>query len=230
MELTDTTAVREERYPSFLGATIGAFTTAQVIADGMAKDASLARVIDVLQRPSVEVVGCVGEADGKKIGFGGLFPQAIFADLRTYAPKESELKMSMRVTETNRRNDKTEVSATAESAFAAGGLGWGVGGRFESTVSHSSEQSRETSFESVVDSKMSMEQSAPPLGVQMITSAMGRITEATVLIQEAKAKAALAEEAPNNELPEAPEPTTEAEPESGGEPTAEPTEESGAEA
>ena len=207
----DNTQAREESYPNRMGQTIGAFAGAAVEADGIAKDASLARVIKILDRPNIEWAAGVGALGKPKIGMTASIPAAALADLRTFAPDTAKLTMSMKTSETNDAKEKTE----AGGKFAASAK-WGIGlvsvsARVSGHASHSSEKSRTTDYSATTDVEMTLKQSDPPEGVALIVQTINHVVTKGMEANLCTANKKMEEETADVESPNAPEGEAQAE-------------------
>ena len=184
---------RERKFNSGLGETMGSFAIAAVEADSAAKDATIERYVNLLERGNVEFkteTSLVGM--DQKLEVGMSVPVISVAPIEPIVVEEAEIKMSMSVSAHQEQSDvlskqrDTDTTIEAEVSGRVGPFGVRVKSRtrIKASMSTSSEKKRSSDYSATTDARMLLKQAPPPEGLMKILDAITAVTAKSVEINE----------------------------------------------
>ena len=175
-----------------LGSTIGSFVTAIVQADGDAKDAYTARVLNLLKVPNAEFVAdvsLVGQKDPLQVRIDTPVISITRVDpiLIDTATIEMEMNVASSVSDESQNDVKAEGSGSAS-------VGWGP---FKASISvsasmaSSSSHQRKSDFRSRTQCKVEMSQGETPEGLALIMESVHSFVNTATQINKQIVEASL---------------------------------------
>ena len=184
---------RERAFNNGLGDVIGNFAVAAVEADNRAKDATIARYVDLLERGNVDFkaeTSLIGMDENLETGIS--VPVISVAPIEPIVVEEAELKMSMTVSahqEESSQSDKSVASDTEIEGSGSGGFGpirvkVRVKQGIKASMSTSSEKKRSSDYSSTTDARILLKQGAPPEGLMKVIDALASNTQKGLEINE----------------------------------------------
>ena len=186
-------ANRERGFNEGLGDIIGNFAIAAVEADSAAKDATIARYVDLLSRDNVNFsaeTSLVGM--DQKLQTGLSIPVIAVAPINPIIVDEAELKMSMTVSAHQESADKTDKSVASDTEIEGSG-GGGIGPfsvkvrvkqGIKASMSSSSERKRSSDYSATTDARIVLKQAEPPEGLMKIIDALVSNTQKGLELNE----------------------------------------------
>ena len=183
---TDNPVNDAQNWNNNLGSTIGGFVTALVQADGEAKDAYTARVLNLLKVPNAEFVADCSVI-GQKAPLQVRIDAPVIAITRTEPILIDAASIEMEMNVASSVNDSSQTDTEAKGSGSAS-VGWGP---FKAQISVSasmackSEHTRSSDFRSRTTCKVSMVQGEAPEGLSLIMKSVHKFIDTTVKINEA---------------------------------------------
>ena len=186
-------AEREQAFNSGLGETMGSFAIAAVEADSAAKDATIERYINLLERGNVDFktdTTLVGMDEKLEVGLS--VPVISVAPIEPIVVDEAEIKMSMTVSahqeQSDSRRKQKDTDQDIEVALRAkiGPFSASVKSRtrIKASLATSSDKKRSSDYSATTDARMLLKQGPPPEGLMKVMDAITSVTAKSVEINE----------------------------------------------
>ena len=206
-------AERERQFNDSIGGAIAGFAIAAVNADSAAKDAGLARTMELLERPNVDFKGAVNVIGvDQPLETRVSVPVVSVVRADPIVVDEAKITMDMTVSE-HMENTFTAKSETESSFTASAGILYKASLGIKSRLSLEGSRKRSSDYTATTHAELTMRQAEPAEGLAKLIDQMNNFTQTAMEINAAivqkQAKKAVEEDVIQDadQLPEAlPEP------------------------
>jgi hypothetical protein len=199
--MIDMFAEREAAFNKSIGGTMANFAMAAVIADSAAKDANIVRILELLERPNIDM-----SATTSLVGLDSNLETRINVPVVAISPinplivDNAHIVMDMSVS--------AHQSDTTVSATASFGIGlFKISGTLTANVSVAKEQKRSSDYSATTHAELTLKQGDVPEGLAKIIDAMNSTVQKGLQLNEqliSKQAEKLSDEMDKNELPPLP--------------------------
>ena len=180
-------ADREREFNQSIGGTIAGFAVAAVNADSAAKDAALARTIELLKRPnvdftaSVDVIGIEQTLETRVS-----VPVVSVVKANPIVVEEAKISMDMNVSEhaENNLSVKSDTTITGSAALTVGPFFKASMG-MKSTIGVSNDRKRSSDYTATTHAELTMKQAEPAEGLSKIIDMMVSFSDTAMQINQA---------------------------------------------
>jgi hypothetical protein len=206
--MIDMFAEREAAFNKSIGGTMANFAMAAVIADSAAKDANIVRILELLERPNIDM-----SATTSLVGLDSNLETRINVPVVAISPinplivDNAHIVMDMSVSahQSDTLNLKSDTTVSATASF---GIGlFKISGTLTANVSVAKEQKRSSDYSATTHAELTLKQGDVPEGLAKIIDAMNSTVQKGLQLNEqliSKQAEKLSDEMDKNELPPLP--------------------------
>ena len=202
-------AERERQFNDSIGGTIAGFAVAAVNADSAAKDAGLARTMELLDRPNVEFKGAVNVI-GVEQPLETRVSVPVVSVVRADPVVVEEAKITMDMTVSEHMESNFAAKSETESSFtASAGILYKASLGIKSRLTIEGSRKRSSDYTATTHAELTMKQAEPAEGLAKLIDQMNAFTgtamEINAAIVQKQAKKAVEEDVIQeaDKLPEA---------------------------
>lgn len=183
--MIDLLADREAAFNKSIGGTMANFAMAAVIADSAAKDANIARILELLKRPNLDMA-----ATTSLVGMNSNLETRINVPVVAISPINplvvDSANIVMDMTVSAHESDSLSVkSDTTVSATASFGVGlFKISGTLTANVSVAKDQKRSSDYSATTHAEMTLKQGDVPEGLAKIIDSLNSTVQRGLQINE----------------------------------------------
>ena len=207
--MIDMLADREAAFNKSIGGTMASFAMAAVIADSAAKDANIVRILELLERPNIDMsatTSLVGLDNNLETRIN--VPVVAISPINPLVVDNAHIVMDMTVSahQSESLNVKSDTKVSATASFGVGLFK--ISGTLTANVSVAKEQKRSSDYSATTHAELTLKQGDIPEGLaKIIDSLNGTVQKGLQLNEQLISKQAdkLSDEMDKSDLPPLPE-------------------------
>ena len=183
--MIDMLADREAAFNKSIGGTMANFAMAAVIADSAAKDANIVRILELLERPNIDM-----SATTSLVGLDSNLETRINVPVVAISPinplivDNAHIVMDMSVSahQSDNLNVKSDTTVSATASFGVGLFK--ISGTLTANVSVAKEQKRSSDYSATTHAELTLKQGDVPEGLAKIIDSMNSTVQKGLQLNE----------------------------------------------